>query len=87
MADRIRDWDRVELSNRVCLDETVVKGFHRKGKPGRRVAVKKVLGLVACSKDVEHRSVRVALTEYLGRSVMIPFCCLCVPPDGASRTC
>lgn len=83
---RVRDWDRLEFPQRVCLDETVVKGYHRKGKPGRRVAVDKVLALVACAKDTDHRSVRVALTQSLSWSVMIPFSCLCVPPDGVERT-
>jgi hypothetical protein len=67
------------------LDETLVKGYHRKGKPGRRLAVRKIVGRVGCSKDTEHHNIRVALTEVCSWSVMLPFCCLCVPPDGVSR--
>lgn len=86
LAERVRTWDRFELSKEICIDETVVKGYHRKAKPGRRVAVSKVLGLVACAKHQQDRSVRIALTESLAWSVMLPFCCLCAPPDGVART-
>lgn len=86
LAERIRNWDHLYLTQRVCLDETLLKGYHRKAKPGRRVSVSKILGLVACSKDKEHKSVRTVLTESLGWAVMLPFCCQCVPPDGTART-
>lgn len=86
LAERIRNWENLDLTELVCLDETVLKGYHRKGKPGRRVAVSKVIGLVGCCKRKEHQSVRIVLTECVGWNIMVPFCCLCVPPDGVTRT-